>query len=68
MLGLQLDEKGGRLAGHSSDDCASFEYYNAARGPFLKFVDGAPLLAVGVLEVDGISSLVPSLLLLIVEL
>jgi len=67
VLGLQHDEKGGR-PGHSSDDCASFEYYNVARGPFLKFIVGAPRLPVGVREVDGIDSFFPSLLLLIVEL
>ena len=35
VLGLQFDEKGGR-PGRSSDDCASFEYYKAPRGPFFK--------------------------------
>jgi len=35
---------------------------------FSKFSDGAPLLAVGVREVDGIGSFYPSLLLLIIEL
>jgi len=36
-------------------------------GRFIKFVDGAPRLASGVREVDGIDSFFPSLLLLIVE-
>jgi len=55
VLGLQRDEKCGK-PGHSSVDCASFEYYSAARGPFLKFVDGAPYLAVGVREFNGIDN------------
>jgi len=39
----ERDGKGGK-PGYSSDDCAPFEYNNAGRGRFLKFVDGAPRL------------------------
>jgi len=55
------------VSGHSSDDWTSFKYYNAGRGRFFKFGDGAPRLSAGVREIDGIDSFFPSLLLLIVE-
>jgi len=59
-------EKGGK-PGYSSDDCASFEYYNG-KCRLSEFVDGATRLSDGVGGVDGIDSFLPSLLLFIVKL
>ena len=55
VLGLQRDEKGGK-PGHSSVDCAHLNITMRVKVLFSKFVDGAPRLAVGVREVDGIDS------------
>jgi len=63
-----VDEPGGLAApGHEAMDFAETDLRGRASKPASKFIDGAPRLAAGVREVNGIDSFLSSFLLLLFE-